>query len=58
MLSELRDQLDRWMIDSKDQGAESAAQYDSDMAAQMGPKGNPAMEQNIRLMKQWASEGK
>ena len=58
VLSELRGQLDCWMVDSKDQGAESAAQYDSDMAAQMGPKGNPAMEQNIRLMKQWASEGK
>jgi hypothetical protein len=31
--------------------------YDSDMAEYLG-KGNPEVEKNIVLMKQWAKEGK
>ena len=31
--------------------------YDSDMAVYLG-KGNPAVEKNIALMKQWAKEDK
>ena len=56
-LAALRARLDRWMADTKDRGPESAARYDSDMAAYLG-KGNPDVEKNIRLMKKWATEGK
>lgn len=52
-LEQLRSQLDRWMIDTHDHGPESEAMYDSDMAAYVG-KGNPVVEKNIALMKQWA----
>jgi hypothetical protein len=31
--------------------------YDSDMAVYVG-KGDPVIEKNIQLMKQWAREGK
>ena len=58
-LTEMRRRLDRWIVDTQDLGQEpeSAAMYDSDMAIYLG-KGNPAVEKNIRLMKQWAAEGK
>ncbi len=53
----LRTRLDGWMAQAKDHEPESAAMYDSDMAAYLG-KGNPAIEKNIELMKQWAKEKK
>lgn len=56
-LEQLRARLDRWMTETKDQGPESEAMYDSDMAVYVG-NGNPAVEQNIAIMKQWAKEGK
>ena len=57
----LRERLDRWMAETHDRGAESAAMYDSDMAVYLGDRGNQKTEQtrkNIELMKQWAKEGK
>ncbi|MEN9574096.1 MAG: hypothetical protein RL514_1951 [Verrucomicrobiota bacterium] len=56
-LATLRARLDRWMADTKDGGPESTARYDSDMKVYLG-KGNPTVERNIALMKQWAAEGK
>ena len=56
-LERLRTRLDRWLTETKDREPESAAMYDSDMAAYLG-KGNPAIEKNIALMKQWAKEKK
>lgn len=53
-LKQLRVQLDQWMIDTNDHGAESDAMYDSDMAVYVG-KGNPDVEKNIAIMKQWAT---
>ncbi len=53
MLEQLRARLDQWMIDTHDHGPESDAMYDSDMAAYVG-KGNPTVEKNIAIMKQWA----
>jgi arylsulfatase A-like enzyme len=55
-LAELRTRLDRWMAETNDHGPESAAMYDSDMAAYIG-RGNPAVEQIIALMKRWAADG-
>ena len=52
-----RAQLDQWIIESGDQGPESAAMYDSDMAEYL-KKPDPEVERNIALMKQWASEGR
>jgi hypothetical protein len=52
-----RAQLDRWIIESGDKGAEPEAMYDSDMA-EYTKKKNPEVEKNIALMKQWAKEGK
>jgi arylsulfatase A-like enzyme len=56
-LESLRARLDRWMVETKDCGPESEKMYDSDMLEYVG-KGNPAVEQNIAIMKKWASEGK
>lgn len=56
-LSELRSRLDRWIVETNDHGPESETMYDSDMAVYVG-RGNPAVEQNIVLMKQWAAQGK
>jgi arylsulfatase A-like enzyme len=53
----LRARLDMWMKETNDHGDESEAMYDSDMAVYVG-KGNPNVEKNIALMKQWAKEGK
>lgn len=59
-----RQRLDRWMEETRDQGRqpEPTAQYDSDMEAYVSP-GKKAgrtkeIEDNIALMKRWASEGK
>lgn len=57
ILEQLRTRLDHWMVDSHDHGSESEAMYDSDMVAYLG-KGNPAVEKNIALMKQWAKSEK
>ena len=38
-------------------GPEAESMYDSDMAVYIG-RGNPDVEKNIALMKQWAAEGK
>jgi arylsulfatase A-like enzyme len=57
MLETLRARLDRWMDETNDRGPESVKMYDSDMAVYLG-RGNPAVEKNIALMKQWAAEGK
>jgi hypothetical protein len=45
------------MRETNDHGTESESRYDSDMAAYVG-NGNPEVEKNISLMKQWAKEGK
>jgi len=55
-LKTMRSRLDRWMIETCDQGPESESRYDSDMAAYLGHKPNPAIQKNINLMKQWAAE--
>ena len=64
-LEKLRARLDRWMVETKDQGPESAAMYDSDMKVYVGEGGRKgkaagasATEQNIALMKAWAQAGK
>lgn len=56
-LVKMRKRLDDWIASSRDHGDESEAMYDSDMAVYVG-KGNPAVEKNIKQMKQWAKEGK
>jgi hypothetical protein len=45
------------MEETQDQGPESDARYDIDMKVYVG-KGNPTVEKNIALMKQWAKDGK
>jgi arylsulfatase A-like enzyme len=59
VLEEMRDRLDRWIVETGDQGQqpEPAAMYDSDMKEYLA-KRNPVVERNIKLMKQWAAEGK
>ena len=64
-LEKLRARLDRWVIETKDQGAESDAMYDSDMKVYVGDgnrkgkaSGSTVTEQNIAQMKAWAREGK
>lgn len=56
-LAALRGRLDRWIAETKDRGPESEKMYDSDMAVYVD-RGNPAVEKNIAVMKQWAAEGK
>lgn len=56
-LAELRARLDRWLKETNDHGPESDRMYASDMAVYLG-KGNPVVEKNIALMKQWAADGK
>jgi arylsulfatase A-like enzyme len=56
-LESLRARLDQWMKDTNDHGPESESRYDSDMKSYLG-KGDPEVEKNIALMKQWAREGK
>ncbi|MCY2996188.1 MAG: sulfatase-like hydrolase/transferase [Planctomycetota bacterium] len=59
-LKDLRARLDLWMEQTGDQGRTPASEslYDSDMAAYLGSKGDAEIEKNIKLMKQWAREGK
>jgi arylsulfatase A-like enzyme len=66
VVAELRSRLDRWMDETHDLGREpeSERMYDSDMARYLGedsagssPK-RQILEQNIELMKRWASEGR
>jgi arylsulfatase A-like enzyme len=56
-LDSLRARLDQWMLETNDHGPELESRYDSDMAAYVG-QGNPEVEENFSLMKQWAKEGK
>ena len=56
-LKTLRARLDRWMVETHDCGPESEMMYDSEMAVYL-QKPNPVVEKNIKLMKQWAKEGK
>jgi hypothetical protein len=62
-LETLRARLDRWMVETGDRGPESEKMYDSDMAVYLGSRetkdrGDDVTVKNIRLMKQWAAEGK
>lgn len=62
-LATLRARLEQWMVDTNDQGRqpETAAQYDSDMAAYLGgktPGRNPEIERNIAWMKEQAAAGR
>jgi arylsulfatase A-like enzyme len=67
-LRKLRDRLDTWMEESGDQGRtpESESMYDSDMAVYTGqfsgrgrdPEYVQTIQDNVALMKRWASEGK
>lgn len=66
-LKEMRRRLNRWMRRTNDQGrtSETPEMYDSDMEVYLQKhrqKGDPKhlkrLEDNIALMKQWASEGK
>jgi arylsulfatase A-like enzyme len=55
----MRSRLDRWIRETGDQGQqpETESRYDSDMASYLS-RGNPIVERNIQLMKQWARDGK
>ena len=62
-LLRLREKLDRWMVETDDQGRrpESEAMYDSDMKVYFTKKSgeqNEILKRNIELMKKWASEGR
>jgi len=62
-LAALRARLDRWLVETRDPGPEPEKMYDSDMAVYVGNRdgrgqGESVTERNIRLMKQWAAEGK
>ena len=68
MLQDMRNRLDAWMEETGDQGREHepAEMYDSDMAVYLerlrSPRFDPThamtIEENIALMKRWASEGR
>jgi hypothetical protein len=45
------------MKETNDQGTESESRYDSDTKVYLG-KGDPEVEKNMAIMKQWAREGK
>jgi arylsulfatase A-like enzyme len=66
-LQDMRARLDSWMVETDDKGREpeTATMYDSDMAVYVDSlkrKSDPdhlkVIEDNIALMKKWASEGK
>lgn len=60
-LRAMRQRLDLWIEQSADQGAESEAMYDSDMAVYLGGRdGEPeqGIMRNIELMKRWEKEGR
>jgi len=56
-LETMRKGLDEKLIQTRDPAPESMEMYDSDMAEYL-KRGNPVVEANIKLMKQWAAEGK
>ena len=56
-LASLRKRLDDWIVETKDQGAESPDMYDSDMAEFLKTP-YPDLPGNIALMKRWAAGGK
>jgi len=56
-LADLRLALDGWMAANGDVQPEPEAMYDSDMEVYVG-KGNPEVEKNIALMKEWARAGR
>ncbi len=60
-LADLRAQLDRWRVETRDPGPESEARYDSDMAVYLDGRDvarNAVIRRNIELMKRWAREGR
>ena len=62
-LKKLRKRMDDWIERTNDHGAESAAMYDSEMAAysarvSANPESAAILSRNIALMKRWAAEGK
>jgi arylsulfatase A-like enzyme len=59
----LRARLERWMVETNDQGRtpESPSRYDSEMAVYLDSKAaaqDEILRSNIALMKRWAAEGK
>ena len=56
-LDTLRHRLDDWMRETGDRGPECGKMYDSDMAVYL-KKPSPVVEENVKLNKQWAKEGK
>jgi arylsulfatase A-like enzyme len=62
-LKKLRKRMDDWIERTNDHGAESAAMYDSEMAAyskrvSANPESAAILSRNIALMKRWAAEGR
>ncbi len=62
-LAGFRQRLDEWMERTNDQGPESEAMYDSDMAIYTDPERRDSeqvaiLKRNIALNKRWAAEGK
>jgi arylsulfatase A-like enzyme len=61
-LEALRGRLDRWMKETADRGPEAESMYDSDMAVYLAEtrdaKQKAVLEANIRLMKDWARDGR
>ena len=62
-LERMAKRLDSWIKRTKDQGDESEAMYESDMAEyrnskNVDPVQGAILERNIALMKKWATEGK
>ncbi|CAN5392581.1 sulfatase [soil metagenome] len=60
VLKQMRDMLRRWMEKTNDHGRtpETEAVYDGNMAGYLKQVKDPEIERNIKLMKQWAKEGK
>lgn len=56
-LAEMRARRDRWMKETYDHGPESEQMHDNDRKV-YGGQGNPVVEKNNTLMKQWAAEAK
>ena len=61
-LKKLRKRMDEWIERTNDHGAESAAMYDSDMAAyservSANPESAAILSRNIALMRRWSAEG-
>ena len=62
-LLSMRAKLDTWIEESGDQGRESGAMYDSDMAVYVtsqrrSPDQVDVLKRNIALMKRWQARGK